>query len=87
MIIYYYPRFRRSFKSLDRQLQIKAEARIRMFRNDPFDIRLATHHLTGKLKRLWSFSIDSRFRILFEFLTPARDEVVFLDIGSHDIYR
>lgn len=86
MTIYVYARYRRSYKSLDLQLQKLADQRISLFRRDPFDSRLDTHRLHGKLKNQWSFSVDARNRILFEFLNKKREDVVFLDIGNHSIY-
>lgn len=62
-----------------------ADGRIALFRRDPFDPRLETHRLRGKLKKLWSFSVDQRYRILFEFLDKSKTEVVFLDVGTHSI--
>jgi mRNA-degrading endonuclease YafQ of YafQ-DinJ toxin-antitoxin module len=87
MTIYYHPRFQRSYKHLDPQIQKTAEKRVAIFRQTPLDQRLGTHRLHGKLKALWSFSIDSRHRVLFEFLTAGQDEVVFLDVGNHSLYQ
>jgi len=87
MTIYVYPRYNRSYKKLDLQLQRLADERVALFRRDPFDQRLDTHALHGKLKKQWSFSVDQRYRILFEFLDKQKKEVVFLDIGNHSIYR
>ena len=87
MTIYIYPRYTRSFKHLDPQLQALARKRIVLFRHDPFNVRLDTHRLHGKLKNQWSFSVDSRNRVLFEFVSKAKDEVIFLDIGDHSLYR
>jgi mRNA-degrading endonuclease YafQ of YafQ-DinJ toxin-antitoxin module len=87
MTIYVYSRYRRSYKRLDPQLRRLADECIELFRHDPFDPRLDTHSLHGKLKNQWSFSVDQRSRILFEFLDKKRQEVVFLDIGDHSIYR
>ena len=87
MTIYVHPRYRRSYKNLESQLQRLADGRIALFRHDAFDSRLDTHRLHGKLKKQWSFSVSQRYRILFEFLDKKKDEVVFLDIGSHDIYQ
>jgi len=87
MTIYVYPRYRRSYKNLDPQLQRLADERIAFFRRDPFDPRLDTHRLHGKLKKQWSFSVDQRYRILFEFLDKKKEDVVFLDVGNHSIYR
>jgi mRNA-degrading endonuclease YafQ of YafQ-DinJ toxin-antitoxin module len=86
MIIYYHPRFQRSFKRLDPQIQARAEERVALFRSDPFDSRLGAHRLHGKLKNQWSFSVDQRYRILFEFLDKKKEKVVFLDIGTHALY-
>ena len=86
MTIYTYTRYRRNFDRLDPQIQKLARARIAIFKKKPFDPRLKTHGLNGKMKDQWSFSVDSRFRILFEFLDEARKEAVFLDIGDHAIY-
>ncbi|MEK7069140.1 MAG: hypothetical protein AAB947_02025 [Patescibacteria group bacterium] len=68
-------------------MQRLADRRILLFRRDPFDPRLDTHPLHGKLKKQWSFSINQRDRILFEFLDKKKEEVAFLDIGDHSIYR
>jgi toxin HigB-1 len=87
MTIYYSPRFQRSYKHLDPQIQKASEKRVALFRNDPLDQRLGTHRLHGKLKAYWSFAIDTRHRILFEFIDAKRQEVVFLDIGDHALYQ
>ena len=87
MTIYVYPRYRRSYKKLDPQLQRLADEHIALFRKDPFDPRLDTHSLHGKLKNQWSFSVDRRYRILFEFLDKQKKDVVFLDVGNHSIYQ
>ena len=87
MTIYLFGRYRRSYKRLDPQLQRLATERIVLFERNPFDPRLDTHSLHGKLKKQWSFSVDKRYRILFEFLDKEKEEVVFLDIGTHSIYR
>ena len=87
MTIYYHPRFQRCYKRLDPQIRLTAEKRIALFRKDALDQRLGTHRLHGKLKSLWSFSIDSRYRVLFEFINASQSEVIFLDIGNHSLYR
>ncbi len=87
MAIYAYARYRHSYKNLGPQLQKLADQRISLFRRDFFDPRLDTHRLHGKLKNQWSFSVDGRNRILFEFLDKKKEDVVFLDIGDHSIYK
>jgi len=87
MIIYYHPRFQRSYRRLDPPIKALVTKQIAIFRSNPFDTRLDAHHLHGRLKKQWSFSVNRRYRILFEFLGRNRNEVVFLDVGPHGIYR
>jgi mRNA-degrading endonuclease YafQ of YafQ-DinJ toxin-antitoxin module len=86
MRILRYPRYERSFSRLDPQIQQRARERIAIFKEKPFDSRLGTHPLHGRMKDQWSFSVDARFRILFEFLDEARQVAAFLDIGAHSLY-
>ncbi len=79
------PHFDRAFRKLSPQTQQLANEKDVLFRASPFGARLKTHALKGRLKHLWSYSVDYRHRVLFEFL--ADDEVLYHDIGSHDVYR
>jgi len=83
MEIYYHPQFRSAYQKLSLSIKNKAEIKERIFRKNPFDQRLETHKLHGKLKKLWSFSVDDKYRIVFEFNVSG---VIFLDIGDHKIY-
>jgi mRNA-degrading endonuclease YafQ of YafQ-DinJ toxin-antitoxin module len=78
-------RYKKSFRVLDPQIQEKAIEKINIFRENPFDSRLKTHKLHGKDRDCWAFWIDYRYRIRFTFLSD--NEVLFLDIGPHNIYR
>jgi mRNA-degrading endonuclease YafQ of YafQ-DinJ toxin-antitoxin module len=78
-------RYKKSFRTLDPQIQEKAIEKINIFRENPFDPRLKTHKLDGKEKDCWAFWIDYKFRIKFIFL--SENEVLFLDIGPHNIYK
>ena len=55
--------------------------KVDIFLSDPFDQRLRTHKLSGKLKNLWSFSLGYDFRVIFYF---EGEQAIFIDIGSHD---
>jgi len=78
-------RYKKSFRTLDSQIQEKAIEKINIFRENPFDPRLKTHKLHGKDRDCWAFWVDYRYRIKFTFL--SEDKVLFLDIGPHNIYR
>jgi len=84
MKIFQSNKFERSLKKLPRHTIEKAIERIFLFEQNPFDRRLDTHKLHGKLKNLWSFSVIDRIRVLFEF---DKSDVILLDIGDHDLYR
>ena len=84
MQITYHPSFKESYSKLPLVVKKKAEKRENIFRINFFDGRLKTHKLHGKLKDMWSFSVDDKYRIVFKL--SGRD-VLFLDIGDHDVYK
>ncbi len=55
---------------------------LNLFVTDPFNPLLKTHKLSGKLKGLWVFSCLYDCRIIFKFI--KKEEVLLIDIGSHD---
>ncbi|HEY6327726.1 MAG TPA: type II toxin-antitoxin system mRNA interferase toxin, RelE/StbE family [Blastocatellia bacterium] len=55
--------------------------RVEMFKTNPFDPRLRTHKLSGKLKDLWSFGVEYDLRVIFHFVDDQR--AYFIDIGTH----
>ncbi len=85
MQIIYSPQFIKDYRSLNEPAKRKAETKENIFRNNPFDNRLKTHKLSGKLRNLWSFSVDYNCRIIFEF--KNRKVVIFHAIGGHFIYK
>ncbi len=56
---------------------------VQMFIKNPFDPALKTHKLSGKLRLLWSFSIDFENRVVFYFTDQNPKQAVFVDIGTH----
>jgi addiction module RelE/StbE family toxin len=65
----------------DAELKKRFWTMMRLFSKNPFDRRLRTHKLTGKLEGLWSFSVAYDWRVIFRFL--SKDEVLLIDIGGH----
>jgi mRNA-degrading endonuclease YafQ of YafQ-DinJ toxin-antitoxin module len=59
------------------------KTRLAMFKEDVFDKRLKTHRLKGNLKEYYSFSITYSDRIVFRLLDDS--EILFIEVGSHDI--
>lgn len=83
--IYYTKHFNRAYKKSPRNIKPHVIDREGLFRANCFDPRLETHKLGGKLKGFWAFSITKKYRILFVF--EGNNEVTFLDIDDHDLYR
>lgn len=79
------PLFEKHYKKLPKEIKKKAKEKEKIFRNNTSDPRLRIHKLHGKEKEVWAFWIDYRYRIKFVFLNE--EEVLFLDIGSHEIYK
>lgn len=85
MKIVYSPKFAREYKKLPEKLKRLAEEKERIFRKNPLSPVLKTHKLHGRLKDFLSFSIDSKYGIIFEF---GEDKVVyFYAIGDHSLYK
>lgn len=78
--------FKKSFKKNIQSVDIDADFWIRLewFIADPFDSRLRTHKLSGKLNGMWSFSLDYNLRVVFFFTEEKPKRAVFVDIGNYD---
>ena len=84
MQIIYSPTFLRQYKKLKADVQSYAEKKELIFRQNPFDLRLKTHKLHGRLSDLWAFSVTNKIRIKFEF--REEQSIIFHAVGDHDIY-
>ena len=79
------PLFEKQYKKLPKQIKEKAKEKERIFRENPFHPILKTHKLSGKDKECWALWITYSYRIKFIFL--SNEEVLFLGIGTHEIYK
>jgi mRNA-degrading endonuclease YafQ of YafQ-DinJ toxin-antitoxin module len=76
--------FKRAFKKKikkQKTFEDKFWEKVDIFIHNPFDNRLRTHKLSGKLRELSAFSIDYDNRVVFYF---EDDRAIFVDIGPHD---
>lgn len=84
------PSFKRAFKRLLRQrpnIQARIEDRLQLLATDPFAQKLQTHRLKDKLSGAWSCSVEYDCRVLFKFIENTEseaDDILLIDIGSHD---
>lgn len=85
MQIIYTAEFFRLFKKLPEDIKKEAIKKELIFNKNPFNLKLKTHKLKGKLKDCYAFHISYSNRIIFEF--GKNDVVYFHSIGSHDIYK
>ena len=70
-------------RKLNEKEKEQLRERLNIFKEDIFDKRLKTHHLKGNLKEYYAFSISYSDRIVFKLLD--NEEILFIEIGSHDI--
>jgi proteic killer suppression protein len=83
--IHYNKAFEKQFQALPKLIQKKTVKTENYFRDNPFHTSLRLHKLEGKLKGLWSISIDMKYRIIFK---PIDDgDILFISIGLHAIYE
>lgn len=84
MIIIYHRKFAREYSTLPEHIKEIAIMKEAIFRSNPFDSRLKTHKLSGKLNGFWALWVNYEYRIKFEFLENGL--IVFYSIGNHGIY-
>ena len=83
--IYYSKKFVRELKCLPEEiidLTIKKE---KLFKGNPLHPSLRLHALHGKFEGIWSISITSNYRIIFERMPNG--DILFISVGKHDIYK
>jgi len=85
MIISLSPQFKRQYKRLDPNLKIEVREKIEDFKTVTNHQRLKVHALKGRLKGSYSFSVNYKVRIVFEY--ESETSVVLLAVGGHDVYN
>lgn len=81
----YKPAFLRAFKKLSPALQTQTRDAIAAFKKRTNHKRLDVHKLRGTLHNVYSFSVNHRYRIIFQWETEHL--AVLLIVGDHDVYR
>ena len=79
--VIYTKSFYKSLKKRDKFVQEKARKRIRLFREDPFNVLLDNHKLKGEYEGASSINVTGNFRIIFKYINE--NSVVLADIGTH----
>ena len=79
------PRFEKEINRLPQRIQELARKKDKLFRKDAFSPALETHKLSGGLKDDWAYSVNKHYRVHFCFV--SNQEVLYLNIGTHEIYK
>jgi mRNA-degrading endonuclease YafQ of YafQ-DinJ toxin-antitoxin module len=74
--------FNKNIQSIDNDADFWT--RLEWFIADPFDSRLRSHKLSGKLNGMWSFSLDFNLSVVFFFTEEKPKRAFLVDIGNHD---
>ena len=81
--------FLRQVKKLnkkDKQTARQLEKQLKLLIKNPYDSRLKTHKLSGKLKGRFAFSIAQDMRVVFRFI--GSNKILLVAIGSHNqVYK
>lgn len=73
--------FENNYKELPTAIKAKVEKQEQLFRKNPFHPSLHTEKLEPKNRQVWSFRIDKKYRVIFNFID--NNKVVFVNIGHH----
>ncbi|OGG78293.1 hypothetical protein A3A36_03015 [Candidatus Kaiserbacteria bacterium RIFCSPLOWO2_01_FULL_52_12b] len=82
--VYYKASFIRKMNALDSALNEEAAEKIALFKDTKNHRILKVHKLHGPLAGLFSFSVNYKTRIVFQYV--SKNEIALLSIGDHDVY-
>lgn len=85
MQVSFKPSFIKHMNKLEPSLVDEVFSKIDILKNSNDHTSLKIHKLHGKLKNKWSFSVNYKIRIVFEY--ESKKEIILLDIGDHDVYN
>lgn len=83
--IHYSKNFIKELNKLPEKIVQMAIEKEKTFRKNPLHPSLRLHELHGKFIGIWSITITSNYRILFERMDNG--DILFISIGKHDIYK
>lgn len=81
----YTPSFIKQTKSLESVVFKNLKQKILLFKDVKNHKSLKVHKLHGRLDNCYAFSVDHKTRVIFEYL--SKSQALFLDVGTHDVYR
>ncbi len=85
--IWYTREFLRAYAKLEPKLKDEVKRRIAEFRNPKNHASLAVHSLKGRMKGRRSFSVNYRYRIVFQYADKTKSAAYLFEVGDHDVYE
>ena len=85
MKIVYKAKFVRIYKKLPLALKNEVKEKIELFTQDPHHPQLKTHKLKGKLSGKWSFSVNYKDRVIFQY--EEENKIALISFGDHSVYQ
>jgi mRNA-degrading endonuclease YafQ of YafQ-DinJ toxin-antitoxin module len=85
IVVKYTAEFIRSYYKLEQSLQQEAKEKIALFKKRAHHKTLKVHKLHGRMKDRYGFSINYKYRIVFEY--ESKNVAILKSIGDHDIYK
>ncbi len=85
MKIIYAPKFVRAFGKLEESLKEEVLEKIELLKNNKNHQKLKVHKLHGRMKDYSSFSVNYKWRIVFQF--ESKNEIQLLAVGDHVVYQ
>ena len=83
--IMFKPEFIRLYNKLPHELQGEVKEKIELFREARNHALLKVHKLHGRMKGSHSFSVNYRYRIVFEY--ESKNCAILMNVGDHDMYN
>lgn len=80
----YSTKFNREYKKLQKTLGTEIKEAIELLRFEENHKKLKLHKLAGGLERFYALSVNYKYRIIIKFIG---NEIHFLEVGNHDIYK
>ena len=85
LTIMYRPEFIRLYGNLEPSLREECKEKIDMFKDRENHRYLKVHKLHGRLNGRYGFSVNYKYRIVFEY--EDKNTAVLMAVGDHDIYN
>jgi len=78
--------FKKQLKKLNPKIIKKLNNLLKILAENPYNPKLKTHKLRGKLKNKYAFYVSPNIRVIFTYINKTT--VLLIGIGSHDdLYR